>query len=166
MKDLNCEDKVKILPIGFSNPMPEALVKSFLKGCEKVLVVEEGEPYMEEAVKAFAQEAGSTIAIKGKSPSHFSRLYEYDPALVRQVLAGYLNIAYEPPAIPDMSDVPEIPQRPPNLCAGCSHRATFYIAKQAAAGMETIHPTDIGCYTLGFVLPCQWPTLSSAWGHR
>ena len=106
-----------------------------------------------EAVKAFAQEAGSTITIKGKSPSHFSRLYEYSPALVRKVLADYLNLAYEPPAIPDMSDVPEIPQRPPNLCAGCSHRATFYIAKQAAAGMETIYPTDIGCYTLGVLPP-------------
>ncbi|MBB5349402.1 indolepyruvate ferredoxin oxidoreductase subunit alpha [Desulfoprunum benzoelyticum] len=153
VKDLGCEEKVKILKIGFSNPMPESTVKNFLKGCEKVLVVEEGEPYMEETVKAFAQEEGSTIPIKGKSPSHFSRLYEYSPALVRKVIAEYLDLAYQPPAIPDMSDVPEIPQRPPNLCAGCSHRATFYIAKQAAAGMETIIPTDIGCYTLGLLPP-------------
>jgi len=153
VKDLKCDEKVKILRIGLSNPMPETVVKSFLKGCEKVLVVEEGEPYMEETVKAFAQEEGLTISIKGKGPSYFSRLYDYTPALVRKVLAYYLNLAYEPAAIPDMSDVPEIPQRPPNLCAGCSHRATFYIAKQAAGGMETIFPTDIGCYTLGLLPP-------------
>jgi len=153
VQDLKCEEKVKILRIGFSNPMPEAVVKSFLKGCEKVLIVEEGEPYMEETVKAFAQEEGLTISIKGKSPSYFSRLYDYTPALVRKVLAHYLDLAYEPAAILDLSDVPEIPQRPPNLCAGCSHRATFYIAKQAAAGMETIFPTDIGCYTLGLLPP-------------
>lgn len=153
VKDLKGEDKVKILRVGFSNPMPETVVKSFLKGCEKVLVVEEGEPFMEEAVKAFAQEEGITIPIKGKGPGQFSRLYEFDPAMVRKVLADYLNIAYEPAGVVDVSDVPEIPQRPPNLCAGCSHRATFYIAKQAAAGMETIFPTDIGCYTLGVLPP-------------
>ena len=153
MKDLQCEGKVKILRVGFSNPMPEAVVKGFLKGCEKVLVVEEGEPFMEEAIKAFAQEEGITISIKGKGPGQFSRLYEFDPAMVRKVLADYVNVAYEPAGIVDVSDVPEIPQRPPNLCAGCSHRATFYIAKQAAAGMETIYPTDIGCYTLGVLPP-------------
>jgi indolepyruvate ferredoxin oxidoreductase alpha subunit len=133
--------------------MPEAIVKGFLKGCEKVLVVEEGEPFMEEAVKAFAQEEGITIPIKGKGPGQFSRLYEFDPAMVRKVLAAYVNVAYEPAGVVDVSDLPEIPQRPPNLCAGCSHRATFYIAKQAAAGMETIFPTDIGCYTLGVLPP-------------
>ena len=56
-------------------------------------------------------------------------------------------------AMLDLSDVPEIPQRPPNLCAGCSHRATFYAVKKAAEGMQTIYPTDIGCYTLGFLPP-------------
>jgi len=65
VKDLNIEDKVKILRIGFSHPMPEAVIKSFLKPCQKVLIVEEGEPYMEEAVKAFAQEEGLALTIKG-----------------------------------------------------------------------------------------------------
>jgi indolepyruvate ferredoxin oxidoreductase, alpha subunit len=53
----------------------------------------------------------------------------------------------------DLSGVPEIPQRPPNLCPGCSHRATFYAIKQAVDPAETIFPTDIGCYTLGFLPP-------------
>ena len=153
VKDLGSEGKVKILRIGFSNPMPEAPIKDFLKGCEKVLVVEEGEPYMEEAVKAFAQEAGLTLPIVGKGPELFSRLYEFDPGGVRKVLAKYLNIPYEPVAVADMSGVPEIPGRPPNLCAGCSHRATFYIVNQASQGMQTIFPTDIGCYTLGLLPP-------------
>jgi indolepyruvate ferredoxin oxidoreductase alpha subunit len=153
VKDLNIEDKVKILRIGFSHPMPASLIKTFLKPCEKVLIVEEGEPYMEEAVKAFAQEEGFTLTIKGKGEGLFSRLYEFDPGLVRQCLATYLGVPYSPPVLPDLSDVPEIPQRPPNLCAGCSHRATYYAVKKAGAGMETICPTDIGCYTLGFLPP-------------
>ncbi|HRF91684.1 MAG TPA: thiamine pyrophosphate-dependent enzyme, partial [Desulfobacter postgatei] len=53
----------------------------------------------------------------------------------------------------DTSDVPEIANRPPNLCSGCSHRATFYAIKKAAEGMDVIHPSDIGCYTLGFMPP-------------
>jgi indolepyruvate ferredoxin oxidoreductase alpha subunit len=155
LKDLDIEDKASLLRIGFSHPMPEKMIKDFLKGCEKVLVIEEGEPYMEEAVKAFAQEAGLTLPIRGKAEDLFSRLYEFNPAQVRQCIAKFFGLDYTPVALADLSDVPEIPQRPPNLCAGCSHRATFYAVKKAAAaeGLETIYPTDIGCYTLGLLPP-------------
>ncbi|MFW6080695.1 MAG: indolepyruvate ferredoxin oxidoreductase subunit alpha [Desulfosalsimonas sp.] len=151
--DLDIAEKVSILRIGFSHPMPGRKIKEFLRGCQKVLVVEEGEPYMEESVKALAQEAGLTIEIRGKGPELFSRLFEYDPAMVREKIAAYFEVTYQPPMPLDLSDVPEIPQRPPNLCAGCSHRATFYAVNKATEGMETIKPTDIGCYTLGFLPP-------------
>ncbi len=153
LKDLNLENKVKVLRIGFSNPMPKNLIKNFLKDCKKALIVEEGEPFMEEAVKACAQEAGLTLSIRGKGEGLLSRLYEFDPAMVRKCIAKYFGADYTPPAVTDLSDVPELPQRPPNLCAGCSHRATFYAVKKASEGMETIYPTDIGCYTLGFLPP-------------
>ncbi|MHC4487407.1 MAG: thiamine pyrophosphate-dependent enzyme, partial [Planctomycetota bacterium] len=163
IKDLDIGDKVKVLRIGFSHPMPEALIKEFLKVCDKVLIVEEGEPYMEEAVKAFAQEEGLTLSIKGKAKDLFTRLYEYDPAQVKGCIAGYFGLDYTPPAIPDLSDVPEVPQRPPVLCAGCSHRATYHEVKKAAEGLETIYPTDIGCYTLGFLL-CMGSSVDTSGG--
>ena len=153
VRDLGIEKRVKILKIGFSHPLPETLIKVFLARCERVLVVEEGEPYMEESVKAFAQEEGLAVPIRGKAPDLFSRLYEFDPAMVRKATAGYFGVPFKAPAVPDLSDVPEIPQRPPNLCPGCSHRATYYIVKKAAEGMQTIYPTDIGCYTLGILPP-------------
>jgi len=153
IQDLGIQEQVKILRIGFSHPMPGNLIKSFLRGCKKVLIVEEGEPYMEESVKAFAQEEGLSLPISGKGEALFSRLFEFDPALVRRVMAGFFNISYNPVKALDLTDIPEIPQRPPNLCAGCSHRATFYALKKASDGMDTIHPTDIGCYTLGFLPP-------------
>jgi indolepyruvate ferredoxin oxidoreductase, alpha subunit len=155
ISDLGMTDQVSILRIGMSNPLPAQRIKGFLKGKEKVLVVEEGEPFMEEAVKAMAQEAGLTLPIHGKGEGLFSRLYEFDPALVRQVMATYFGVAYTPPAKLDLTDVPTVPARPPNLCAGCSHRATYYAIKKAAEGMDTIYPTDIGCYTLGFLPPLQ-----------
>ena len=170
--ELNMAGKIKILRLGLSHPMPTRLVQKFLGSCEKVLVAEEGEPFMEEAVKALAQEAGLTLPIKGKGEGLFSRLYEFNPSLVRQVMASFFGVIYEQPAKVSMEDVPEIPARPPNLCAGCSHRATFYAIKQAAEGMETIYPTDIGCYTLGFLPPmamgdfviCMGSSVSSSCG--
>lgn len=172
IKDLDLAGKTRILRLGFSHPTPPSLIKTFLRGCEQVLVVEEGEPFMEEAVKAFAQEAGLTLPINGKSDAHFSRLYEFDPALVRRVIAETFGVANIKGRPPDLSDVPELPQRPPNLCAGCSHRATYYVIKKAAEGLQTIYPTDIGCYTLGFLPPlamgdfliCMGSSISTACG--
>jgi indolepyruvate ferredoxin oxidoreductase alpha subunit len=170
--DLNLEEKVRILRIGMSNPMPAKLITAFLQECTQMLIAEEGEPFMEEAVKAIAQEAGLTLPIKGKAETLFSRLYEFEPALVRKVLATYFGVEYTPPVKVDLTDVPEIPARPPNLCAGCSHRATYYAVKKAAEGMDTIYPTDIGCYTLGFLAPmsmgdflvCMGSSVSSSCG--
>jgi indolepyruvate ferredoxin oxidoreductase alpha subunit len=153
LSDLNIKDKIKVFRVGFSHPMPKEKIVSFLKDLEKVLIVEEGEPYMEEAVKAFAQEAGLILPIRGKGEDLFSRLYELDPGTVRKVIADYFDISYSPSETVDLSDIPEIPARPPNLCAGCSHRATFYAVKKASEGTDTVCPTDIGCYTLGFLPP-------------
>ncbi|MFO7643336.1 MAG: indolepyruvate ferredoxin oxidoreductase subunit alpha [Desulfosarcina sp.] len=172
VKELNLSDKIRVLRLGFSHPTPPNLIKTFLKGCDQVLVVEEGEPFMEEAVKAFAQEAGMTLPISGKGENRFSRLYEFDPALVRRVMADTFGVPNTESRPPDLSDVPEIPQRPPNLCAGCSHRASYYVVKKAAEGMQTIYPTDIGCYTLGFLPPlamgdfliCMGSSISTACG--
>jgi len=153
VKDLGVEKETRILRLGFSNPMPEKRIKSFLGGCERVLVIEEGEPFMEEAIKAFAQEAGLIMPINGKSQTLFSKLSEYDPAMVREKIAADFGFAYTPTPSVSMENVPPIPARPPNLCSGCSHRATFYAVQQAAADMDIICPNDIGCYTLGFLPP-------------
>jgi indolepyruvate ferredoxin oxidoreductase alpha subunit len=153
VQDLKAADRIKILRLAFANPLPTKAIQAFLKDCQKVLVVEEGEPFLEEAVKALAQEAGLTLSIQGKSPELLPRIYEFDPAMVRKAMAACFGLPYTPPPALDLSDVPEIPQRPPNLCAGCSHRATYYAVKKAAEGRETIYPTDIGCYTLGVLPP-------------
>jgi indolepyruvate ferredoxin oxidoreductase alpha subunit len=153
VKEFGIEKEVSILRIGFSHPLPEGKLKAFLHASDKVLVVEEGEPFMEEAVKAMAQEVQLTLPICGKGDTAFSRLYEFNPELVKKVLAGYFGIDYQAPQVPDLADVPDVPQRPPTLCAGCSHRATFYALNKAAEGQDTICPTDIGCYTLGFLPP-------------
>jgi indolepyruvate ferredoxin oxidoreductase alpha subunit len=177
IKDLAVEDKVTVLKLGFSYPFPDALAAEFIRSVEKVLVVEELEPVLEESLKVTAQTRGLATPIAGKRPDLFSRLYEYDPAMVRQVMARYFEIGYTPPRPVDVKDntAPiQVPVRPPNLCAGCPHRNTYYIIKTVLKDMnlEAIFPTDIGCYTLGLLPPlemadfliCMGSSVSSAAG--
>ena len=150
--DLGIGSDVRILNMGFSWPLPKRLCMTFLNGVEKVLVVEELEPVMENDLRAIAQEAGLTLPIRGKGVGALSRLYEYDPGMVRAAVAEFAGIPYEPPRSVETGDVPQLPARPPNLCAGCPHRATFYAVKEVY-GVDAITPTDIGCYTLGLLPP-------------
>ena len=115
LADLHMGDKVSILRLGFSWPLPKDLCIKFLRQVEKVLVVEELEPIMENDLKAIAQENGITIPIKGKGEGGLSRLFEYDPGMVRKVIAEYFGVDYEGPAMVDTSDLPELPPRPPTL---------------------------------------------------
>ena len=152
LQELGVADRFQVWRVGFTHPFPEAPARQFLEGCEKVLVVEEGEPYLEEAVRNCAQKAGLRLPVQGKSEGLFSRLFEFDPAMVKEVIAAYfqLPVANDLPIRTD--DLPEAPPRPPNLCPGCPHRAT-YAAVREVFGDEAIYPTDIGCYTLGVLPP-------------
>jgi len=171
VSDLGISDKVSILKLGFSWPMPGNLCTRFLKQVSKVLVVEELEPVVETDLKAIAQEKGITTPIKGKGVGRLSRLLEYDPGMVREAVADYFDVDYKAPEMIDLSGIPELPGRPPNLCAGCPHRATFYAVKQVY-GPDAINPTDIGCYTLGLLPPlsmadlviCMGSSVSSSCG--
>jgi indolepyruvate ferredoxin oxidoreductase, alpha subunit len=171
IKDLGIADRVSLLKIGFSWPMPKQLCTRLLKQVDKVLVVEELEPIMENEIKAIAQENGLTIPVKGKGVGELSRLFEYHPGMVRKAVAEYFGVDYTPSQKIDISDAPPLPARPPNLCAGCPHRATYYAVKQVF-GNEAIYPTDIGCYTLGVLPPisaadyliCMGSSVSSSCG--
>jgi indolepyruvate ferredoxin oxidoreductase alpha subunit len=155
--ELGLKGRVQVLKLGFTNPLPASLIGKFLAPLERVLVVEELEPYLEEGLRAMAQAQGLTLAIQGKSPALFSRLYEYHPALVRQVTARYFGLPGKAaePADPEKVLGEPLPDRPPNLCPGCPHRAMYYAVKIALKdlGVEGVFPTDIGCYTLGLLPP-------------
>ena len=171
VSDLGISGDVSILALGFSWPMPKGLCSKFLQQVDKVLVVEELEPIVEHDLKAMAKEMAMTLSIKGKGIGALSRLYEYDPAMVRSAIGEYFQVDYKGTEKFDLSGIPELPARPPNLCAGCPHRATYYAVKQVADS-DTIYPTDIGCYTLGVSAPismadfgiCMGSSVSSSCG--
>ena len=149
IEDLRIADRVQVLKLGMTHPFPDELMAAFLGGMDRVLVVEELEPYLEERLKVVAQERHRSVEIGGKGL--LSRAFEFDPAQVRSAMARFFRLPYEPIRV---EPGPELPPRPPNLCAGCPHRATYYAVKQAI-GDSAVFPTDIGCYTLGLLPPLQ-----------
>ncbi|HVO84850.1 MAG TPA: indolepyruvate ferredoxin oxidoreductase subunit alpha [Syntrophobacteria bacterium] len=148
-QELGIGDQIQILKLGMTYPFPDALMGSFLEGVDRVLVVEELEPFLEERLKVVAQERHLGVEIAGKG--FLPRAFEFDPGQVRAAMARFFRLEYQPPRI---EGGPELPPRPPNLCAGCPHRATYYAVKQAI-GDRALFPTDIGCYTLGVLPPLQ-----------
>ncbi len=148
--------KARILKLGFTHPFPEDLVKDFIKDASKVIVVEELEPYLEENTRIVAQMHGLNVPIHGKLDGYFPRMYEYDPDVVKSALSKILNENFGGDSLSVESI--ELPSRPPVLCPGCPHRATYYAAMMALKQLkikDAIITTDIGCYTLGIQKPYE-----------
>lgn len=152
--ELGLADKVSILNLGFTNPLPEKCIAGFLNGKTKILVVEELEPYLEDAMRVVAQKSAIQCDIAGKGIGRLSRMMEYDPAMVREAVSIFFTGEKPASKALDLSDLPALPTRPPNLCPGCPHRMTFNAVKQAV-GNKAIFASDIGCYGLGFFPPFQ-----------
>jgi indolepyruvate ferredoxin oxidoreductase alpha subunit len=150
VKDLQVD--AKILKLGMTNPLPRKMCENFIKSCEQIMIVEELEPFLENQFKAMAYDMGSRVKIFGKSTGHFSRLYEYNPDIVTDVLSKILKVK-NPISKPIGHEI-KLPSRPPALCPGCPHRATYFAVKKVAP-KGTVYPTDIGCYTLGKAPPLE-----------
>lgn len=171
VRDLDILDRVKILKLGMTFPIPKKLVRDFLSSVESVLIVEELEPYLEEAVRIVAQESNWHGEIAGKK--YVPRYFELNVPVVRTAISRFWNLEYRPKykAVPVDALPKDLPQRPPNLCPGCPHRATYHEIKKVF-GSEAIYPTDIGCYTLGLLPPlsmadfliCMGSSVSTAGG--
>jgi len=142
----------KILKLGMTNPLPRKMCENLIKSCEQIIIVEELEPFLENQFKAMAYDVGSSVKIFGKSTGHFSRLYEYNPDIVTDALSKILKV--KNPISKPIDYKIKLPSRPPALCPGCPHRATYFAVKKVAP-KETIYPTDIGCYTLGKAPPLE-----------
>jgi indolepyruvate ferredoxin oxidoreductase alpha subunit len=147
LEELDAWSEVTLLKLGLVHPLPPRLVNKFLSRVERVLVVEELEPYLERLLLASAARLGRPIPIWGKTTNHLPVVGEYEPGVVRRAVATFLGRDQQEPLPLELSRQP-LPARPPVLCAGCPHRATYYAIKLAAAG-NAIYMNDIGCYTLG-----------------
>ena len=167
IEDLGLQDQVALQQIG-AYPIPESVLTSFFDAVESVLVVEELTPFVEEWLNVCAYRQGRRIPIHGKLDGCFPIEFEYSPDMVEDAVRDYLGLGGRERST---VSVPELPPRPPVLCPGCPHRASFYLAKKVF-GKNTVYCNDIGCYTLGYgkpldscdVLLCMGSSISQASG--
>lgn len=143
-----------ILSVGFSNPLPEKKVQEFIENYEGIIVVEELEPVLENEVRILKEKMGLNTKIFGKDDKFFTNLYEYTPDRVKNYLFNFLGKESERKIFKIENINPPI--RPPVLCPGCPHRATYYALFKVLRKLkikDAIFPSDIGCYTLGIGKP-------------
>ncbi len=140
-----------VLKLGFSHPLPTSLVIDFVRKHDSVAVVEELEPILETSVRAVAQHERLRTRIIGKADGVLPRAYEFDQAIVASGLVKAFGLKGKA-ALEAFETGGDLPVRPPVLCAGCPHSATYF-AVNKATNRNAIFASDIGCYTLGVSPP-------------
>lgn len=158
----NILGKVKLLDLGLIHPFPEKEVFHFLKsGIKKVLILEELDPFVESAVRNIAQKKNLNIPILGKGFSGLQETGEFTVDLISKVLEVFSVISFSKNRNVPINNTEQfldlLPPRPPTLCAGCPHRATYYLLKLAIPReqSELIMCGDIGCFGLGALPPLK-----------
>ena len=163
---------VKLIRVATPHPLPEKFLKEALKGVEEVLVVEELFPYLEEELLKLAGKEHLKYSVLGKhtgnSPLAGENTAEDTAAGIAEFLGEKKPDEKHKEEIEDLTNQikgllrgaqseiierPDLPVRPPVLCAGCPHRASFYAVKTAMKGKKANFSGDIGCYTLGNAMP-------------
>jgi indolepyruvate ferredoxin oxidoreductase alpha subunit len=162
---LNLADRVGILKIGTVWPLPRRLVLDRLSTTAKVLFIEEFEPFLEDQTRILAAQFGTQVGpteYMGRDSGFVPYVMktrgmgEMDPDIATDALARAMEVKHRTTspgftakleALPEM----ELPPRPPALCAGCPHRASFWEIKTALSLDERdgFILGDIGCYALG-----------------
>lgn len=172
------EESVRTLRVATPFPFPEKQALAFLEGLDEVLCVEELDPVIERALTYLCGKHGLSVKIRGKKTGDIPLSGENTPEIVGNAISRFLGeegietdglktgaesgINQENRMDPlvagkgagvNAEKMPALPVRPPVLCAGCPHRASFYAVKVAMQGKKTIYCGDIGCYTLGNAQP-------------
>ncbi len=157
--NLNVQERVGILKIGTSWPLPEAFLLHHLKQSEQFLFVEEVDPFLENNVKELFAQYCTELGVKrffGKANQAIPEVGELNPEMVTSALQRLLAVPYLPRPESYSRRASEveaemIPPRALSFCAGCPHRATYWAIKTALAldGRDGVVLGDIGCYSLG-----------------
>ncbi|MGD1996490.1 MAG: thiamine pyrophosphate-dependent enzyme, partial [Anaerolineae bacterium] len=132
-----------ILKLGMTYPLPERMIRDFASQVERLIIVEELDPFLEEQVRAMG------IEVTGKKL--FPITGELTLTRVREgALEAELPVAPMPELVEPLTE-PAVPERPPALCPGCPHRAFFYNLRRWRR--KAVFAGDIGCYSMGVLPP-------------
>lgn len=152
IRDLDLE--IKVLKIGTPYPFPEEIALEFMVGLDTVIAIEELDGVLEEAILKASVSLEKRPALLGKASGHLPVAGELSYELVKNALRNLTkaSVQIDKAKKADIADI-SLPGRPPVLCAGCPHRASFYAVTKAVNRKDTVFTGDIGCYTLGNTKP-------------
>ncbi|MBP5604625.1 MAG: 4Fe-4S binding protein, partial [Ruminiclostridium sp.] len=148
---LKGQEAPRIMKVTTPFPFPEKAAVGFLSGLDEVLCIEELDPVIERALTYICGKYHLNVNIRGKLTHDVKNAGENTCNSVMSDIAVFLG--KEPPAADKAEQPPALPVRPPVLCAGCPHRASFFAVKEAMKGRKAVFCGDIGCYTLGNAMP-------------
>ena len=151
MEALHGKAAPRLLKVATPFPFPEQLAVEFLQGLDEVLCLEELDPVIEQELVYLCGKYHLPTRIRGKLTEDVALAGENSCDSVAADLAAFLG--WQPPEQNTADQPPELPVRPPVLCAGCPHRASFFAVKEAMKGKKSVFCGDIGCYTLGNAMP-------------
>ncbi|MBR1827005.1 MAG: indolepyruvate ferredoxin oxidoreductase subunit alpha [Clostridia bacterium] len=143
----------RLMKVSTPFPFPEDLALEFLKDLDEVLVLEELDPVIEKELTYLCGKHSLQTKIYGKLSHHIAPSGENTRDSVGAALDAFLGTDLQGAKAVTRPEPPQLPVRPPVLCAGCPHRASFYTVKQAMKGKKAFFGGDIGCYTLGNAMP-------------
>ena len=164
LESLGLEGSVRVLKLGQLYPLPEEFLSTNLSGCSRILVVEELDPYLEEGVKAVLQEYSIKASVSGKRDGLLPAEGELNPGMVRDAIAKFMGMGSKSAGSSSIPHVEaQLPPRPPPMCPGCPHRASYIailrgIAKAGFRRDDVPIFGDIGCYALSVE-----PPLNAIW---
>ena len=151
---------LSVLKITTPYPFPEELALAFLKEHDEILCIEELDPVIERALIFVAGKYHLNVTIRGKLTGDIPSAGENSVETAAKAIRTLLKLPEEFSGAPSPEgsalppeEMPALPVRPPVLCAGCPHRASFYAVKQAMKRKKAVFCGDIGCYTLGNAMP-------------
>ncbi len=144
--------QVRFIKVGTPYPLPEDFLLGALDGVSEVLCLEELSPFIEESLLKLIGKHRLNIKVRGKLTGDVPSGGENDTDSAGRIIGSFLGLDSESKGL-DLSSAPTPPARPPVLCAGCPHRASFYAVKKAMKGKKAYFCGDIGCYTLGNAMP-------------
>ena len=144
--------EIRLIKVGAPYPMPERFLLKALEGVKEALCFEELSPFIEESLLKLIGRHHLNIEVRGKLTGDVPPSGENDADSARRIISRFLGLAVDEGAA-ELAGAPQPPMRPPVLCAGCPHRASFYAVKRAMKGKKAYFCGDIGCYTLGNAMP-------------
>lgn len=144
--------EIKLIKVGAPYPTPESFLLKALDGVTEALCFEELSPFIEESLLKLIGKHRLNITVRGKLTGDVPPSGENDADSAKRIIGSFLGLDIHESKV-DLSGAPQPPVRPPVLCAGCPHRASFYAVKKAMKGRKAYFCGDIGCYTLGNAMP-------------